>query len=641
MSDESITDEAQSRVDGMRVLIVDDGFDAPILSEIESADFDQFIAERNTIRGVEEDEIHSVVADLQSIEDLDAMKLEDLWRLRFAKPLLRPQLDALFATRIKSSAAVIAIYRALEAEVGTRNLAIDGTGCKYNGKYDLVFLDYRLGTGDSREAIRTAMKVAHSVHASTGAMVVLMSSVAVSDAEISDFRINADLHQSLFDFIEKSTLSDSRKLLNRLQAFKDTLGARKSIHDLVGAIDESVKGLAAKVTSTIKALRYEDVTYLHYTTLRADGETLGDYIAWLVTDYSAHQLLSSIGGCAPITQLNQIRTQRLVPFQRRPSDAIAEMYRDAITEIIQGGWQSHPHDSSFDGKQGLPRLQFGDLLYKTAACPVYLVLNAACDLAMAPGQNRGEDPDLSILLLPGFFVDLDTPWDKKWVGARIELFEIDGSAYRIRWDYSRVESLPFKLMRERFQLAGFRHERRLTQGYAIEIQRSFSNQLTRVGQQNAPPKLAGIAQAKLYLKSEDKKFEYLAEFSDVAACVYHHKDKTTFTLTGVCVEWVYDWVRSAKTRVGNRNAEPPQGEAAKRISELNTLESTLLPDCGFQISHTKLPPIDKSVSWPASEKDVTPLLSVHNASELSGNWKGDGVVAICICMDADDSKEEL
>ncbi|QDT78662.1 hypothetical protein Mal35_21110 [Gimesia maris] len=622
----------------MRILLVDDGFDAPVLSEIESTDFDQFIAERNINHGADEDEIQAIVADVESIEDLDVSKLESLWQLRLGNPLLRPQLDALFATRVKSCAAVISIYNTLAAEDGVEKVETDGTNCKYNEQYDLVFLDYRLGTGDKNEAIRNAMNIAQRIHATTGAMVILMSSTDVSVREVTDFRLNANLHQSLFDFIEKSTLSDRNKLLNRLQAFKDTLRSRKAIHDLVGTINGSMTSVAEKVTTAIKALRYEDVTYLHYTTLRADGETLGDYLAWLVTNYSAHQLLAGIGGCEPITQLNEVRTQRLVPFYRQPSDAIAEMYRDAITEIIQRGWQQHPHVDVNSEIQSLPRLQFGDLLYKSEGDPVYLILNAACDLAMAPGQNRGEDPELSILLLPGFFVSLDTPWDKEWGGARTELFEIDGSPNRIRWDYSKVESVSFKHIRKRFESNGFRHERRLTQAYAIEIQQSFSKHLTRVGQQNAPPKLGGITRAKLFFKSEDKKFEFLEEFSEVAACVYHHKDKTTFTLTGVCVEWVYELVSRAIGLIERRYDTNTAREATKRIEELRAVKKGLLPDCGFQIGHTKMPQNGKSVAWPAKTKEVVPLLSVHNAAELSGSWKGEGVVAISICMEPNKSQ---
>ncbi|RLS71797.1 MAG: hypothetical protein DWH99_07435 [Planctomycetota bacterium] len=613
--------------DVMRVLIVDDGFDPPELAEIAANDFDQFIAELNSSESQ-----HELLSGIATIDDLNAENIKQLWTLRFEDPNFRLPLDALFAHRLQSYSAVIAIYDVLVAKLGGKCVAYDGTSCSYVGQYDVVFLDYRLGTGDENTAVRSAVQLARKIHSSTGAMVVLMSSTDVSESKVCDFRKNADLHQSLFEFIDKSTLRDDRKLLNRLQALKDTHKSRRAIHDLVSSVEIAMKQAASKVSEIIKSVRFEDLTYLHYTTLRADGETLGDYIAWLVTNYSAHQLHAIIGGCGPIAELNEVQTRRLIPFQRRPTDVIAEMYRDAITEIIQRSWQRHPHADG-TGVEGLPRLQFGDLLYKTATDPAYLILNAACDLAMAPGQSRGEDPDLSILLLPGIFVCLDVPWDKEWRGARTELFEIDDAPYRIRWEYSRVESVPFKQVRERFESQNYRHERRLTQAYAIEIQQSFSKELTRVGQQTPPPKLGGIGCAKLYFKSEERKFEHLGDFIGDAACVYHHKDKTTFTLTGACVEWVYENISKAISLIKGRVNDTSEGDPKKRLEELQAVKLGLLPDCGFQVEYTKLPSSGKFVVWPVKTDQTTPLLAVHHADSLSGSWKGDAVVALSISIE--------
>jgi hypothetical protein len=247
-------------------------------------------------------------------------------------------------------------------------------------------------------------------------------------------------------------------------------------------------------------------------------------------------------------QLDQL-TFKPLPSQTVPSPQLAEMYRYALFDVDVGPVTSHPRaqsaaaggsePASAQGAEGAPQpadpgdpmLSLGDVFVvvrpgnaeagtngasgdgerraheqptkvtdraQDSGLPeLVMVINAQCDLTFAPEGSRQIEQARSILLLPGTLHAVREPIPDRYIDApRTELYEHQGRSYRILWNTKEVRSVPYGQFRSWHDggadQAGAEAPRRVRKArlrlpFALEVQRAFAADLTRVGMPVAPP----------------------------------------------------------------------------------------------------------------------------------------------------------
>lgn len=379
--------------------------------------------------------------------------------------------------------------------------------------------------------------------------IVLMSSKPDIRAHADDFRRASGLLAGMFHAIPKTELSDQFSLQMHLHLIAMSLQAGHRVQAFVDALRLQVKDVGNAFIDGISALTLSDYAYIQSLSLQADGQPLGDYLVWLFSSYFGH-LLFERALRQRREDLNTL-TFTTLPSQTVPSTQLAEMYLHALFDVDVGPAAVHPRAHSVQAvplqndiavvpdmptamdaidDQDLA-LNLGDIfvpvhepspelahdnsgtviqspasantpgaagLEQTCQLPeLLMVINAQCDLSFTPDGSRRIERGRSILLLPGTLQPVQEPIpDKHKDAPRTELYEDGGHSYRIFWNTAEVKTIPYGEFRRWHDGADLhntgistRHKRkaRLRLPFALEVQRAFASDLTRVGMPVAPP----------------------------------------------------------------------------------------------------------------------------------------------------------
>lgn len=390
-----------------------------------------------------------------------------------------------------------------------------------------------------------------------------MSSLPSVTAHAEEFRRRSRLVAGMFHAVPKHELTDVFSLQMHLQTMAMSLPAGHRVQEFVDALREKVKTVGEEFAERISALTLSDYAYIQSLSLQADGQPLGDYLMWLFGAYFGQLLF----GRELRLQREELDGMRFTPLpsQTLPSRQLAEMYHYALFDVDVGPVTAHPraraasngtvtgdvaspHGAEAERQAadaGDPMLSLGDIFVPISsapadtegdcteadACPgvsddavgaiddgaesrhpdLMMIINAQCDLSFTPEGSRTIERSRSILLLPGRLHPIWEPIpDRDRDSPRTELFERQGQGYRILWNNKEARSVPYGEFRQWHDGAGSsiaRHERtaRLRLPFALEVQRAFAADLTRVGMPVAPP----ICQAVdvRVLRAREKRFD--------------------------------------------------------------------------------------------------------------------------------------
>lgn len=572
------------------VAVVDDAFDRISLISFQEGEEKEFLDALNESDAVLRS-FHKLVSD-QDREDPVAKKditdqvVNVLWEKGRSDSGLSDVLRrTLFRVHEQKVLQVEQLCAFLGNDLKIAKIERYGTTAKLPKRhFDMAFIDYRFGPSRQVDSVKRAVRWASHLYQKSQAFIVLMSAEKQAFVSQEDFRRDSELTKGLFEFLDKKEISDEGKFCNRLNSFCAGLGTRKEIHDFavaaVAACDEALKELKR----SIHGLGLEDYAYLEQISLRADGHPLGDYMLWLYGEYFAHNLAKSDGLQPARKSVNALKYEQFLPLQRPPSVMLATMYSAAITEPVHEGWGPHPRadgvavkpdvpetasppgdlprgtgDSAAtaDGLeaatdpepqattesvsgpvQDVPLYQLGDLLVADEKKPVYLVLNAGCDLQFSPDGDRACDLQQSLLLMPGHFEPLD---ERGQTGEkRTELFELGDMRFRIVWEHTRVEALPYGEVKSKYEKLGYERKSRLKLPYALELQQHFAAQLTRVGVPTPTP-VFRERPIEVVGKDAEGNCRSLGTISD-GVIVFHHNRGDQFVLTVDCLHEVLDHI---------------------------------------------------------------------------------------------------
>ncbi len=640
-------DAAFDSAAGLTALIIDDAYDSPTDDEVAES-IPGFRAQLNNANEATKVAVLSAIGADKAPTKLNEEEVSQLWRVYESNNDTRPVLTALFAKRASELEAVAPIEAQLRQLLGNDNVSTLGSRQALpKDHFDVVFLDYRLGGDNKTQAVAHARKTAEQIVAihmtadesgsvastASASFLMLMSADSVEEKKQEEFRSETGLHRSLFEFANKSDLSDGPKIAFRMKRLKGTLGTRQSVHVLASSLGRASRQMAESFDKAMKTLGIEDIAYLQRIALKKDGHPLGDYLVWLFSELAGQIVSTSDVVDVPREALNRVSFDDLIPLRYEPTVEVAEMYRAAISEPIKKGWCFHPHDP----ERTIPHLHFGDVWIHENKRDVLMVLNAACDLAFAPGQKRKADSELSILLLPGTLIPIHSQHVEGLEEPKIELFEYDEKGFRITWRYKRVISVKHKDILRDFE-STYRPIARLRGIYAIEIQQAFASHATRIGTPNTPPVFGGEAAFKAYYKGVDKRpVQLTAGEPSSGVFFFHQEDGCRFMLSEDGAVWIHDQIGHAIQAIRDQLPQlsgKPESTAKEVISKLEKLEQTFLLECDFLNEETSVPNLKKGkrpdLKWPTGEK-VSSLLCLHFGETLE-DWPSEAVIAICFSV---------
>ena len=354
-------------------------------------------------------------------------------------------------------------------------------------------------------------------------LIVLMSSRLGVEKYAGDFCRRSGILRGMFHAVPKSMLADSFLLRMHLQSLAKSLPVARRLQLFVDALHVKFEESKTKFLAGISELTLNDYAYIQSLSLQDDGQPLGDYLFWLFSAYFG-QLLFAEALRDEREALDLMTFSSELTRMDPPSERLTTVYHSAIFDTSVGEFTAHPLDttSAVDSALRLPMLTLGDVLMRQSdpqcdenallectkcgegnsadsftSChsqertrfkpDLFMVINAQCDLALAPAsRTRASDPVRSILLLPGFFKSvLDPAVDNS--KPKTELYRYNGEAYRVEWETKKIQSIPYGQFNIWKEDMGYERVARLRLPFALEVQRAFAADLTRVGMPVMPP----------------------------------------------------------------------------------------------------------------------------------------------------------
>lgn len=478
-----------------KIVVVDDAFDQPSPEELQE-DVAAFVAavtaEPEAIAALTQ----LTETDPRTLTALDEELINKLWGIKWEESSLAAICrTTVFADAVDQLSNVRPFCQHLQQQ-GCQVVEVGLRGEIPHDNVGLVLVDYVLGREGKdatdaetlnlrAQAIETSEAVVKKFYHSfpTGAdkpFIVLISSRQRVDVLVEEFEKKSNLLRGMFDFVTKAELCHVETLELKLRTWNYALPTRHDIQHFAEALSNSIDDIGKRFREALRQLSFQDYTYIQSLALQDDGHPLGDYMLWLYSSFLGDLLLAQDSVIKQRERLDAMEFPAVLPTEEPPSTQVAELYQTAITSPSEP-LAIHPRAGNSDPKQpAVPLVQLGDVFVKDGDVNIYMVLNAACDLAFAPHTSRTCDPEQSIMLIPGRLTPLyEAPSDMKL--PRTELFAHEGKLFRVIWHDDRVVSIPYKDLFAGLSQSGHERRYRLRLPYALLVQQAFASRLTRVG----------------------------------------------------------------------------------------------------------------------------------------------------------------
>lgn len=369
---------------------------------------------------------------------------------------------------------------------------------------DVVFLDYELKEGEEEGALSSAItdRIYRQFAGKEKApLVILMSSKKLDEQAVADFQRRTKVLSGMFYFVPKEELFDKEKRHYRLAAFAKSLATGRTLQRFVTGVEGELGRIQAKVFADVRSLSIGDFAFLQKLRLHEDGQPLGEYLLWLMNAHLVKELLGSPDVRKVETQVNALPFDDLPPTQSKPSINLATLYSSAVMRPMGALPEVAADQAEY--------LQFGDLFRKGKGKQVWLCITAPCDLAFS--ATRPIRGGRSILFLPGILQLID----KQMKGfeqrqPRTELVWIEKKAYRIIWDTKEVARADWSAIQAWKTEMKVERIARLNTPFALEIQRSFASDLTRIGMPTPPPFYNPVKVRLVVVDAQDQEVELTA-----------------------------------------------------------------------------------------------------------------------------------
>jgi|GEM_PF-3323037 len=504
-----------------KVAIIDDVDDPRSESEFyanEKNDFWSELAYNNTDAMEEMNTLvrEKLNREIDKLQDIDDIILQFLWSSRAElKELKRPVEEILFAKALEK---VNELDR-FQNHLATLDLNVlrEGTNIDIEEvlkEVSIVFIDYVLGPESNlKSSVERAETIAARIYSAFSnnemPLIILMSNHKHAAQDEERFRDKSGLLRGMFYFVTKRDLKNKEKLFLNLSAWVKTLPISVDIQRFIKTLEDSTLTVWHDFISGVKSLALEDYAYIQNLSLQEDGHPLGDYMLWLYNSYLGHLLFESHKAMQEQQKIvDGLNESYLPPNQTMPSTQLVKMYQSSLFNMSVGELSGHPviEADTHSDKAGqtsndlIPYLHLGDIFIKEGSDYVLMVINAECDLAFGP--KRVCDINGQVLFIPG---ELQPPekWGEGFDQTRTEFFEYEGKRYRIVWDVKKIHSYKHSEIHTQLTGGGYKRKARLRLPFALEVQRAFAANLTRVGMPVAPPIYHPVS-IEVWAKGEEK-----------------------------------------------------------------------------------------------------------------------------------------
>jgi hypothetical protein len=404
---------------------------------------------------------------------------------------------------------------------------------------NIFFLDWHLDDSVAGDVIAPAVSKAKEIYAAYEAnnvpkpLVVLMSSRPGVLEEQEDFRRRSGLLAGMFYAIHKQDMRDPFRLGMHLQMYAMSLPVGHPVQRFVDMVCTKVDEVGPRFVEHIKELTLSDYAFIHALSLKEEGEPLGNYMFWLFGAYFGY-LLFDVALHDIRDAMNNVTFDHSLPIHATPSLKLAEVYHHALFDTEVGEVGPHPHVSLSDIQAGNwdPYISLGDVFVlesvksanppqsepvdteaATEAAPVqsepvetadrlsdndrpsnandgagrlpklYMIINNECDLTFTPYGKRKIKDDQAVLLIEG---TLQSVIHYAKQVPRTELFIYEDQPFKIVWELKKVVAVPYSSFRRWCDEQNLKRKARLRLPFALEVQRSFAADLTRIGLPVAP-----------------------------------------------------------------------------------------------------------------------------------------------------------
>ncbi len=434
-------------------------------------------------------------------------------------------------------------------------------------KADIAFVDYYLedeppeepDPADATDYGAVARQKAQAIYKQTRAHIILMSNRrGVRDLQ-AEFRTRANLLKGYFRFAAKEELTDADRLRGILSLLPLSADFRHKLHDFVDALDRRSDRIKAEFMRSVRDLGLEDYAQIRQLSLNRENHPFGDYLLRMFGAFLTSLVLEDRDIVGRVADLDKTTFESLLPVQDEPSTTLGRIYLASLTERLReplgvpvatpptapevsgpaGADGGEPVVAPAQPALGAPsggsaeppaveHVEFGDLLVKDVASPVYAVMNPACDLVFRSG---GREPEDTLLLLPGHLRQLHESFlGKRAPSFFTPLYLHDDHVYRIDWDYRRLTAVQHKDLRPVYLGRGYRCDRRLQLGPALELQQHFTSATSRVGMP-VPPPIGRAIDIMVYCRGGGGKWAPVGAVIAGGCFVYHMRDKDQFVVS--------------------------------------------------------------------------------------------------------------
>ena len=463
-----------------------------------------------------------------SRQNFDGDDIAQLWEHRGKLNSLDDELQQLFGQEFGKIAQVERIRVQLQNQCvkedgGCIDIKTVGSSVVDNiglvGEADIILLDYLMG--DDRtpaEAKAKAEKIAKELYKKFSRkklpLVVLMSSLSSVLEAQEEFQQSTGWLKGLFHCQLKDNLQDEIKLKTHLITWIERLSEGAIIHKFVTSIEKSLKKASKNFLGSIKNLSLDDYSYVNHFSLRTEGQPLGEYMLWLFNSHLGRLAFEADAGVRKRQhQVDKIAFEKLPFKQDMPSSTLIEMYDSALFNkhigkemqkrrmvakqkenahsegVAVGGniFKAEKKDGVSDGKTfDLPYLRLGLLFVKDEFSPVYMVINADCDLAFTADGERLPVP--VVALVEGDLLEVSVR-GKELKAYDTEFFKYTetGKPYHIKWDIKSVTFCEYTSFEEFLKNNGYELHALLRTTFALKVQQEYSTSFARIGLPVAPP----------------------------------------------------------------------------------------------------------------------------------------------------------
>ena len=516
-----------------RIAFVDDAFDAPEIPQSDWGELLQYLTSpaADQIRvdaGIDEADWQGGIGGLQSTvrEPVDEL-LQQLYAafVRSFDSKFDPmgRFAALKGTNLAYVRPLLALVRQASPDVkiityGSEMDAVDAQ----DGPH-VVFVDLFLHAGVSPDVAPSPEQAQEAAQKSLERIepllklspsVILMSSHPDAP-EIRNYRQSMEeqsrVFASRFGFVNKKliaedattgTLSVDPKASDVLLDLFQTYKFGRGLHETLGAWLKAAHAAVQSLKGELDDLELDDLAYLVRFRLAEEGQSLPDYLEWLLGECLLDQVGRKLDDALPKTHLDKEAKVIDGAFDG-PTRKVAELY----------------HRVRIENKRNRPREHFrlGDLYLRTpekGAPHLVAIMNPDCDLVKRPDEDKPAAH--AMLTLQGKLESFTAP------SISVGDFIVVGDQPRnIKWNFRAVETRPFSgVMALPGQSDGeFSYLGALRPMYAQEIQAKLLNQLGRVGVP-VPPVLAFASTVTLHYAAKGGKLQTIEFPSEDAPCYF-------------------------------------------------------------------------------------------------------------------------